>query len=361
MASKLAYAKVNFKEIVRQTIEKAPTGVMAMVIKDTTSSGIQTYEFNDITDINTSDFETTNYDLLRTVMGKGMPKLIVFAHDASLDKTALEKAMNLKFWSYLCSFSTDYAQTDVVNYIKSRWTTKDDGCQGVVANQDTADHEAIINLSITDISYKDDAGVLQANKSASDIIHLFTAENCICPLGESLTGKKPSFEVISVSVPDDVDTAVSEGKIFIRPTYDASGNTILVYSNHVNSLTTTSSDKGEKFQDAKTIRTMVIISRSIKGNWVTMMEGRRASVQMKEEYVSAVNNFLSDLTTTVLYDGGVNRVDFDLDAIRKYLGDKSVGLNDVQLRRADTYNNLYLSGQVSPVGSFTYLDINFTI
>lgn len=361
MASGLAYAKVSFKEIVRQVIAKAPTGVMAMVIKDTTKSGVQVYEFNDITDINSSDFETTNYDLLRVVMGRGMPKLIIFTHDTSLDKTALEKAMNLKFWSYLCTVSTDYTQADVATYIKSRWTTKNDGCQAVVASQDSADHEAVINLSISSISYKDDTGAIQEGKSSTDIIHLFTAENCTCPLGESLTGKKPSFEVISTEVPDDMDTAVSEGKMFIRPTYDASGNTILVYSNHVNSLTTTTSDKGEKFQDAKTIRTMVIISRAIKGNWVTMMEGRRASVQMKEEYVSAVNNFLSDLTTTVLYDGGVNRVDFDLDAIRKYLGDKSVGLNDVQLRRADTYNNLYLSGQVSPVGSFTYLDINFTI
>lgn len=254
----------------------------------------------------------------------------VYVYDLAEDGTVAEAIDALETYEFnvLCAY-TDVAD-DVTSYITAVKEWREDygkKCQVVVYNQDKPDHEGVINVVST---------VSNDGAPTYALTAWVAGVEAGCKVNESCTNKlyDGEYTVVTDKTQKELEACIEAGQIAFHLVY---GDVRLLED--VNSLTSTTTDKGEDFKSNQTIRVIDQIANDIAKLFNTKYLGRipnnasgRVSLwadivahHRELEEINAIESFDSSLLTV---EQGVNK--------------KSIVVNDVVIV-TNTMTQLYMT------------------
>lgn len=231
---------IEFKTLAETLIARSERGIVAVIVKDnsnTTKTAVYTKE----SEIVKSHYTETNLAYLSLVFMGGPSKVIVERVQTAEDiSDALERLKN-KRWYYLTVPGLSDGETDtVVEYIKEQRTQYHKTFKAVLPSA-AADCEGIINFATDNI--KIGAKTYTTAEFCCRIAGILAG----LPLNRSATYYTLS-EVESITESETPDDDVDNGKLIL-----INDGTKIKFARGVNSLTTTTEDKGEDFKKIKII------------------------------------------------------------------------------------------------------------
>ena len=189
----------------------------------------------------------------------------VYIYDLGTDGTAGDavKALEPYDFNILCAYTDESA--DVTTYITTVKGWRDDmgkKCQVVVYNQEKPDSEGVINV-VTAVSNE--------NAPAHALVAWVAGAEAGCKINESCTNMlyDGEYTVVTDKTQYELAECLKNGQIAFHLVY---GDVRLLED--INSLTTTSADKGEDFKSNQTIRVVDQIANDIAKLFNTKYLGR---------------------------------------------------------------------------------------
>lgn len=162
-------------------------------------------------------------------------------------------------FNILCAYTATAA--DVTSYITKVKSWRDDigkKCQVVVYNQTTTapDHEGVINV----VSTVAEASASTNPANAYELVAWVAGAEAGCQINQSITNKKYNGEltVLTPKTQSQLATCLTSGQFVFHLSY---GDVCVLED--INSLTTTTTDKGEDFKYNQTIRVIDQIANDI--------------------------------------------------------------------------------------------------
>ena len=236
-------------------------------------------------------------------------------------------------FNVLCAYTGN--TSDIGTYVtKVKYWRDDMGkkCQLVVYNGASLDYEGVINV----VSTVEEASAQTSPANAYELVAWVAGVEAACAVNTSCTNMKYNGELTIVcnKTQSQLETCITSGQIAFHLVY---GDVCLLED--VNSLTTTSADKGEDFKYNQTIRVIDQIANDIAKLFNTKYLGKipnnasgRVSLwgdivshHRQLEDIQAIENFDSTLLTV---DRGSNK--------------KSVVINDV-ITVTNAMSQLYMT------------------
>ena len=226
----------------------------------------------------------------------------VVIYDMGTDGTAADavKALEAYEFNVLCAYTSE--ASEVTAYINAVKTWRDElgkKCQVVVYNQTKPDYEGVINV----VSTVSDAGA-----DTYALVAWVAGAEAACKINESCTNMlyDGEYTINTNKTQTELENCIENGQIAFHLVY---GDVRMLED--VNSLTTTTADKGEDFKSNQTIRVIDQIANDIAKLFNTKYLGRipnnasgRVSLwadivaHHKElESISAIEKFDSNLLT----------------------------------------------------------------
>jgi hypothetical protein len=178
----------------------------------------------------------------------------VYLYDIGEDNTVTDvvNAFEPYEFNVLCAYTN--ASEDITTYLSTVKTWRDDmgkKCQVVVYNQTKPDHEGVINV----VSTVSDADVVDYA-----LVAWVAGKEAGCPINESCTNAlyDGEYTIITDKTQTQLEDCIKNGQIAFHLVYGA-----VRLLEDINSLTTTSTDKGEDFKSNQTIRVTDQIANDI--------------------------------------------------------------------------------------------------
>lgn len=258
---------INFVNASTASSALGERGVVAIALPLNKSAGnvitINRAQFvNECTDILGVKYDSDAVVALREIFCHSN-KVVIY--DLGTDGTVNDavKAFEPYEFNVLCAY-TDEA-TDISAYIAAVKTWRDDmgkKCQVVVYNQANPDYEGVINVVST---------VSDENAPDYALVAWLAGAEAGCKVNESCTNMvyDGEYTVVSDKTQAELEECIQNGQIAFHLVYD---NIRLLED--VNSLITTSAEKGEDFKYNQTIRVIDQIANDIAKLFNTKYLGR---------------------------------------------------------------------------------------
>ena len=332
---------ISFTEKAITAVKRGERGIVALILKDENIP-----ETNPVTCLSSEDVPTTlsesNQEQIKfALMGYiNAPKKVI-AYVLGADAEDYTKALNalktVKF-DYLAAptVSTDNATNDIVSYVKAQ-RAEDKLIKAVLPNV-SGDHEGVINFATATVYANDKEYTTEQYCSRIAGIIAGTPINISCtyaPLAELTDCSRLTKE--------EMDTAVDAGKLIVW--FD--GEKVKT-ARGVNSLTTTTQDKGDSFKKIKIVEAMDMIATDIRTTAEDDYLGKYANTyDNKCLLISAIGNYFDQLKL----DGVISAytIGIDIEANRSYLKGKGIdveSMSDDEIKVADTGSFVFLKATV---------------
>ncbi|HGM3483275.1 TPA: phage tail sheath subtilisin-like domain-containing protein [Clostridioides difficile] len=331
----LVNINIEFKELATSFIQRSQTGIVAIILKDTTKMYKELTSEDDIPISLSADNKkyikygfvgaTDNEKILRP------SKVIIstFTEDGKVEDI-LEELESVEF-NYLCMPEAIEAEkTKIVTWIKKIREEESTEAKAVLANI-KADNEAIINFTENVVV---DGEEITAEKYTTRVASLIAST----PNTQSIT-YAPLDEVESIVKIDkaSADAKVQAGELILRR---LSGK--IRIARGINSLTTLTAEKGEIFQKIKLVDTKDLISKDIKNIYVEKYLRKCPNTyDNKCLFIVAVQSYLTELAKQELIDSNFT-VEIDLEKQKEYLEGKKIDVSKMkenEIKEANTGSN----------------------
>lgn len=362
----IAELKISFKEEKRKALEGASTGVVLLILKESTISGIREYEQpNDIVDGYTEEnkkyIEDAFIGNVQDVrVGTGLveryftpSKVIVYslATSDTLDN-ALEIIKNYEF-NYICmpDASDSVENPKLIEFIKKN---NEDGFDSnlVIVTSKASNSADVIEFFTDDI--KSDKTL-----KAKNLLPFISGVCAGTPLTQSITYcAVPFLDSIPKKTDDEISSLINSGKVVL---IKKAGKVRIARG--VTSLTEPQRGKGDSFKKIKLVRTYKFINNSIKKAISNYYIGKVSNnYDNKCLLISEIQNYLSELASSGMIEKGYS-VEIDIEANKKYLKSKGIditGLSHQQLKEANTGSKVFLAITIKAVDAMEdfYININ---
>ena len=346
---------IEFKTTAASAIERSERGVVGIIIKDAASNGAFTLK-------KTSQIPATlgvankNY-VERAFLGYINPPKKVILYVEPSAATNLNEGLD-----YMATQTIDYLvgppditteeSTAVVTWVKAQ---RADGYTPKAVLPDiAADSEAIINFTTSGIMIG--STEYTAAQYCSRIAGLIAGT----PLTISCT-YAPLTEVTSVDTltKNAIDTAIEAGKFVIF--YD--GEKVKV-GRGVNSLQTTTEDKGNAFKKIKIVEAVDMMNSDIRMTAQDSYIGKYSnSYDNKCLLISAIKGYFSTLETQGVLKSG-STVEIDTDVQEDYLQTQGIDTDDMtaqDIKEANTGDKVFLTASASILDAIEDIDLTIVI
>lgn len=356
----MAFPKISilFKSTGTTAVARGNRGVVAMVIRDASITvADQQYTLETAADIPQTLSEYNQTQLAFAFKGGVNPPRAIVVYAGKTADTDYNKAL-----AYLETVNFDYMVVPgigaddaalVAAAVKSMRDGKGKMVKAVLPNL-AGDHEGIINFVTETIKLP------LATYAAKDFCSRIAGILAGCPLTTSAT-----FQVLPeiVDVPHmteaECGVLVDAGKLVLF--HD--GEKVKI-ARGVNSLQTTTSDKGDEFKKIKIVDTLDMIHSDMKRTAEDAYIGKVAnSYDNKCLLVNAIGGYLGQLEADGLLEPG-SAVGVDVDAQRAYL--KGIGidtskLNNQAIKEANTKDKVFIAVGLTPVDAMEEITITAAI
>jgi hypothetical protein len=226
----------------------------------------------------------------------------VYIYDLGTDGTATEAVAAFEPYEFnvLCAYTSEASAVKTyIDTVKSWRDTMGKKCQVVVYNQTKTDHESVINVVST---------VSDEDADAYALVAWVAGAEAGCKINESCTNMlyDGEYTIVTDKTQAQLEECIENGQVAFHLVY---GDVRLLED--INSLVTTTADKGEDFKSNQTIRVVDQIANDIAKLFNTKYLGRipnnasgRVSLwadivshHKALESLNAIENFDSSLLT----------------------------------------------------------------
>jgi hypothetical protein len=356
MIMKLPNINIAFSTQAASSVARSEKGIVALILRDANANGGHT--LTSITQIPvTLGVENRDY-ISRAFIGYVNPPRKVIVCILPADAVDLTNAL-----TYLETQTFDYLAgppnisvaecTAVVNWIKAQRTA---GLtpKAVLPNT-AADNEAIINFTTSGI--KEGTNTYTAAQYCSRIAGIVAGTPMTISCTYALLSEVTDVDRLTK---EEMDDAIDGGKFIIF--YD--GEKVKV-GRGINSLQTTTQDKGEGFKKIKIVETVDMIRKDIKETAEDNYIGRYAnSYDNKCLLVSAIKGYFNGLEDDGILERGTSVVEIDIDAQELYLqstGKETTAMTEQEIKTAATADKVFLRANITILDAIEDIDLNITI
>lgn len=349
---------INFKETASSAIKRGERGIVALVLRD----GVDNIESHVVlvpSDIPTNLKEFNKEQIQLALMGYQTPPkkviVVVMPEEEANYNEAMNNLETLR-WDYLAIPEIEGQEvTTIATWIRTLIETLDKKVK-VVLPHCKGDHESIINFTSD--------GIVTENRTYT------TAEYCSriagllagTPMTISATFA-PLNEVVDFEkkTKAEMDEAINKGELILY--HD--GDKVKV-ARAVNSLVTTTQDKGESFKKVKIVDAMHMIHDDIKKTAEDSYLGKYAnSYDNKCLLITAIQAYLDQLVLDGILDNKFdNRVYIDVEGQTAYL--KSIGVdiesfNEQELKEYNTKDKVFLGASIKILDAIEDITLSVAI
>lgn len=300
---------IAFNKLAESAAPRSAKDIVCIVTKDTTVSGLHTY--NRLEQLDTDKYaDTVLAGLLKEGFTKyGVYRILVYSingEEATLD-SALAAIKKLNFNWLAFNFKLDEAEQTKVKDFKDLRLKNHAPIQAIVADY-AAEDKYIINYTNT--------GIKVNNVAMED--YQFTIKLAFIFATLPVTNSATFYVLDDVTEVDEVadeDAAVNAGKLFI--TFDGEKYKL---SRAVNSLTKITATEKASMKKIKVVSGMCLIHNDIFKTFRDKYIGK-----CENEYpnrlilIGDINNYIKKLEGSVLKKGATNEAYLDPSAMRKYM------------------------------------------
>lgn len=341
---------VNIIEEMVNMIRMGGRGVVAIVIKDDTPD-FATKEYKRVDKVSELDFTAVNFAYIKDVF-KGKPSKVlveVVASEGEVD-IALERLATKRFDYLVMPDAAALDKTAITTFIVNKNDLDKKTFKAVLANQD-ADNESIINFTTDEIK------VGEKTYTTSE----FTARIAGILAGIGLDRSVTYYvlpEVESIKAIEDADEAIDNGELILID----DGEKIKI-GRGVNSLTTTTEEKGESFKKIKIVEGIHLMKNDIRRTFEDNYVGKYTNdYDNKVLFVTVVNSYFKQLEKEYVLDRSYqNKAEISLEAQVDYIESKGVMTDDMSEQEIKEYNtgsNVFVKANVKFVDAMEDLEFN---
>lgn len=344
---------INFSSLSVSAIQRSQRGIVALILKDDTGD-FESQEYKTVTDINDGDWTVENKDYIEKAF-LGIPSKVIIERldvSASNYNDALTR-LSSKRWNYLSIPGISDADVSAVStWLISQRTNDKTTFKAVLPNSES-NHEGIVNFTTDGIV------VGETTYSTSQ----YTTRIAGILAGLPLTRSSTYFElneVDSITESETPDSDIDEGQLILI----SDGEKVKI-GRGVNSLTTTTTDKGEDFKKIKIIEghdlVLEDITRTFNDNYVGKVNN---SYDNQVLFITAINAYTRGLEGDVLDAASVNTIGVDVESQR--LAWESQGmdmseLNDQQVKEKAFGSKVFIAGKLKFLDAVEDLNFNISV
>lgn len=351
----LPEVNIRFETLAVSAIQRSARGIVALILKDGTKTTFDTKIYTSIDNVDSGDWTATNMDFIAKVFLGTPSKVIVERLDTTAaDYNAALSRLKNKKWNYLAI--PGIATGDVANIATWIKTCRENDKKTfkAVLPKNAADHEGIINFCTEGI--KVGATTYTASQYTARIAGILAG----LPFTRSSTYYKLT-EVESIIESVDPNADIDAGKLILIN----DGENIKI-GRGVNSLTTTTTTKGEKFKKIKIVEAVDLIRDDIKAVWEDEYVGKvNNHYDNKVLFITSVNAYFKGLQRDEVLDPNFEAYsEIDVDSQKLYL--QSIGidvdaLKDAEVKEYNTGSKVFVKAKGSPLDAMEDLDFSMLI
>lgn len=333
---------ISFQSLAVSAIQRSQRGIVALILKDDTGT-FDTKEYKNVTEIEATDWTVENKDYIEKAF-LGVPSKVIVERLDTLEadySVALTRLAS-KIFNYLAIpgiLSADVAA--VSTWLVDERDNNKKTFKAVLPNS-ISDHEGVINFATEGIV------VGETTYSASD----YTSRIAGILAGLSLERSATYFvlsEVDSITESVDAGADIDAGNLILI----SDGEKVKI-GRGVNSLTTTTVEKGVDFKKIKIIEGHDLVQEDITRTFNDDYVGKvNNSYDNQVLFLAAVNTYLSGLEGTVLNPNVDNGVTVDTEAQRQAW--EAIGTDTSEWDEQDVKENSFQS-KVFIGGGIRFLD-----
>lgn len=344
---------IEFKTQGTTAIQRSARGIVALILKDDTDTSFDTKIYRSIDEIDAADWTAANKDYIEKAF-LGTPSMVIVERiptTATDYNAALDRLKNKK-WNYLAIPGIDAADVaNIATWIKTERDINKKTFKAVLPNH-AADHEGIINFATDNIKVGEK--VYTTAEYCARIAGILAG----LPFSRSATYYElPEVESITESTDPDAD--IDAGKLILIN----DGEKIKI-GRGVNSLTTTTANKGEDFKKIKIVDAIDLVRDDIRNTFDNYYVGKVVNTyDNKILFLAAVNAYFDELERLDVLDPNYNNIaEIDLEAQKAYLQSIGVdvsGMKDQEIKEYNTGSKVFAKASVKFLDAME--DLQFTV
>ena len=343
---------VEFKQKASTAIQRGNTGIVALVLRDSNAQGL--HNIKGAYDIPSNLSEANKKYINLTLLGNVTAPSKVVAYVVG-EETQLSDALN-----YLETVDFNYL---VVPAIKENERTVVKTFIEKMRNDIKVRVKAVMKL---DADYE---GIINSTNTATMVEGEINVDEFCCVMAGLIAGT-PLSQSVTYAVPKNVLDIPSKTKAEAE-TKVKNGELILVkemgkvrVARGVNSLKTTTTEKGDLFQKIKLVDTMDLIHNDIRKTCIDTYIGKVANnYDNKCILMTAISSYFEELAKEQLIEKDF-KVDIDIDKQVKYL--KSIGvdtseMDEQQIKEANTKDKVFLIANIKLVDAMEEISLEINL
>ena len=343
---------VEFKQKASTAIQRGNTGIVALVLRDSNAQGL--HNIKGAYDIPSNLSEANKKYINLTLLGNVTAPSKVVAYVVG-EETQLSDALN-----YLETVDFNYL---VVPAIKENERTVVKTFIEKMRNDIKVRVKAVMKL---DADYE---GIINSTNTATMVEGEINVDEFCCVMAGLIAGT-PLSQSVTYAVPKNVLDIPSKTKAEAE-TKVKNGELILVkemgkvrVARGVNSLKTTTTEKGDLFQKIKLVDTMDLIHNDIRKTCIDTYIGKVANnYDNKCILITAISSYFEELAKEQLIEKDF-KVDIDIDKQVKYL--KSIGvdtseMDEQQIKEANTKDKVFLIANIKLVDAMEEISLEINL
>ena len=343
---------VEFKQKASTAIQRGNTGIVALVLRDSNAQGL--HNIKGAYDIPSNLSEANKKYINLTLLGNVTAPSKVVAYVVG-EETQLSDALN-----YLETVDFNYL---VVPAIKENERTVVKTFIEKMRNDIKVRVKAVMKL---DADYE---GIINSTNTATMVEGEINVDEFCCVMAGLIAGT-PLSQSVTYAVPKNVLDIPSKTKAEAE-TKVKNGELILVkemgkvrVARGVNSLKTTTTEKGDLFQKIKLVDTMDLIHNDIRKTCIDTYIGKVANnYDNKCILITAISSYFEELAKEQLIEKDF-KVDIDIDKQVKYL--KSIGvdtseMDEQQIKEANTKDKVFLIANIKLVDAMESINLEINL
>ncbi|WP_276789807.1 phage tail sheath subtilisin-like domain-containing protein [Veillonella magna] len=362
---------INFRTKGTTAIKRSARGIVLMILHNETIDEIKRYRINDVADIPEKGISEDNVDLIKkTLLGTPLRILLYTVPTTEVESAENTLADVLKLidtikFNWLCApNATEQEAQDIASWIKTQRNIKRKTFKAVLAHQ-AADDKGIVNFCAEDIKVQkgksEDGTPVYKTYTATEYTGRIAGILAGLPLDRSATYYKLT-EVVSVRQHEDINTLIDKGELHLIDEEDGDGVKI---ARAGNSLTTFTTDVGEKFRKIKIVEGVDMVTDDLRDTFKKYYAGKCINdYDHKMLFCAAAMVYFDGLKGNVLDKDGKNTIDIDEKFQRNYAildGANVEEMSAMEIRKYNTGDKLALTGNLVFVDAMENLTIDFTM
>ena len=343
---------VEFKQKASTAIQRGNTGIVALVLRDSNAQGLHNIKgaYDIPSNLSEANKKYINLTLLGNVTAPSKVVAYVVGEETELND-ALDYLETVDFNYLVVPAIQENERTVVKTFIEK------------MRNDIKVRVKAVMKL---DADYE---GIINSTNTATMVEGEINVDEFCCVIAGLIAGT-PLSQSVTYAVPKNVLDIPSKTKAEAE-TKVKNGELILVkemgkvrVARGVNSLKTTTTEKGDLFQKIKLVDTMDLIHNDIRKTCIDTYIGKVANnYDNKCILMTAISSYFEELAKDQLIEKDF-KVDIDIDKQVKYL--KSIGvdtseMDEQQIKEANTKDKVFLLANIKLVDAMEEISLEINL